>query len=272
MTGKTLPFISIIKKNFGKKNEVITLIFILLFSALGFIEVFINWKSWLCAACIVLLIGFLWKKTNKKFLFLMAGVIIAGVCYFSEELDIDILETLVTLLFLPFLFFIKPYYQTYKKVTDFEVFYLDHKQLRCLVTLEDSDYKGYALNPKNYLKKYSFQQIKAIKFDKQNLTIAIDNLLIHPRELTSTDLNLIHGYIQQYFPDLLKNEQTIAENSRKDNQYYLKKLLIFSPVILLAPVIYFFGDNGKNSMITIPCLLLMVICPLIIYKILNTKN
>lgn len=272
MTSRIPDFISITRKNFGKKNDAMALVFFSLFSLLGISDIFLNWQSWICAVFIIISFYFSWNKINKVLLFFISGLFLITAWYFREELGIDILGLLITLLFFPFIFFIKPYYLEYKNAKDFEVFYLDHKQLRCLTTQENSEYKDYALNPRNYLKKYSFQQIKAVQFHKRHLIIAIDQILIRPKELTKTDFELIYSYIKHHFPHLLKKEETITENLKSENQFYLHKFLIFSPVILLALIIYFFGDNGKNLLVSYSCIGLMVICPFIIYKILNERN
>ncbi|SIT25108.1 hypothetical protein SAMN05421786_11451 [Chryseobacterium ureilyticum] len=272
MTSRIPDFINITKKNFGKKNDAMALVFFSLFSLLGILGVFLNWQSWVCAAFIVISFSVSWNKINKVLLFFIGGLFLILAGYFRKELGIDIFGLFITLLFFPFIFFIKPYYLEYKNAKDFEVFYLDHKQLRCLTTQENSEYKDYALNPRNYLKRYSFQQIKAVQFHKRHLIIAIDQVLIRPKELTSTDLELIYSYIKLNCPHLLKNEKTIAENFKIENQFYLHKFLIFSPVIVLAPVIYFFGDNGRNVMVSYSCIVLMIICPFVIYKVLNRKS
>lgn len=272
MTSKIPDFISITKKDFGKKNDAMAIVFFSLFSLLGILGIFFNWQSWLFAAFIIITIYFSWNKINKVLVFIIGGLFIIAACYLRQELEIDIFGLFMTLLFLPFIFLIKPYYLSYKNEKDFEIFYLDHKQLRCVATKENSEYKDYALNPRNYLKKYSFQQIKAVQFHKRYLIIAIDQVLIRPKELTSADLELIYSYITDHFPHLLKKEEAMEENFRNENQFYIHKFLIFSPVIVLALIIYFFGDNGRNLRVSYSCIILMMICPLIIYKVLNRKN
>lgn len=138
-----------------------------------------------------------------------------------------------------------------------------------MVTMENSDYKGYMLDPKSYVKEFPSAKIKAFSFAEKSMMIAVGDLLIRPKELSHEDLYLIQEYVYQYFPDLLQNEEVIRENSGKENLFYLHKLMIFSPILILGIGIYFLADNGKDQLLTCIFLILMVVLPVIIYSILR---
>ncbi|OCA69047.1 hypothetical protein BBI01_17705 [Chryseobacterium artocarpi] len=99
MTPRIPDFISITRKNFGKKNDAMALVFFSLFSLLGILGVFLNWKSWICAVFIIISFYFSWNKINKVLLFFIGGLFLITAWYFREELGIDILGLLITLLF-----------------------------------------------------------------------------------------------------------------------------------------------------------------------------
>ncbi len=270
MMEKKTASISIIKQYFGKKSTIVSLIFVSVLSLTGILSVFTNLKSGLCAAGALTLVCLFQKISGNRYL-LWAVAVIFAVAYWLGQmlLDIEFAFFAVTSLFLSFIFFIKPCYGEYKKASDFEVFYFDKRKLRCLVTMADSDYKGYMFDPKNYLKEFSSSSVKAVSFTGKSMTIAVGDLLVRPKELSPDDLHLIRDYVQQYFPDLLQNTGVMDENRRKENRFYLNKLIIFSPVPVLGVVIVFFADNGRNLPLTCACLALMVLFPIIIHNILR---
>lgn len=262
-------FISIKRKNFGNDNNKMFLLFIALFCFLGIMGIFINWRAGLCAVAILCIAYFLLKNNILKItavLFIVA-LGIFGCCYF---LNLDFIEIFLTTVFLSFSFFLKPLYASTKENLDFELFFFDKKNLKCLAT-KDNDYKGYALNPKDYLKTYLTKDIESFTFQGKNLSINIGGRIIRPREVTIKDIEEINFFVTQHFPDLLTNESTFKDNLKAENKFYLNKLLICSPIIILSTVIYFFCENGRDKMITYVCMVLMLILPIIIYRILKPK-
>ena len=262
-------FISIKRKNFGNDNNKMFLLFIALFCFLGIMGIFINWRAGLCAVAILGVAYFLLKNNILKItavhFFVALGII--GCCYF---LNLDFIEIFLTTIFLSFLFFLKPLYASTKENMDFELFFFDKKNLKCLAT-EDNYYKGYALNPKDYLKTYLVKDIDLFTFQGKCLLVHIGGKIIRPRELTINEITEINLFITQYFPDLLSNKSVFKENLKAENKFYLHKFLICSPIIILSTVIYFFCENGRDKMITYVCMVLMLILPIIIYRILKPK-
>ena len=269
MIEKKAACIRIVKHYFGKKNAIVSLIFVSILSLTGIISVFTNWKSGLCAAGAVIFIYFFQKVFGYKYLLLGIAAIVAAIYWLGQVLNIEFAFFALTLVFLPFIFFVKPCYDEYKKSSDFEVFYLDKRKIKCVVTLDGSDYKGYMLNPKSYVKEFPSVKIKAFSFAEKNMMVAVGDLLIRPKELSHEDLFLIQEYVHQYFPDLLQNREVIRENNKKENLFYLHKLMIFSPIFILGIGIYLFADNGKDQLLTYTLLILMVALPAIIYSILR---
>jgi len=264
--------ISIVRKNFGKKNSAAALILVSLFSLMGLMGLIIDWKSGLCGIVFVALLYLIYRIVQfQYFIWFIISSLIAAY-FLSEWLEIAFLQLVITSVCISFIFLIKPYYNDYIKPDDFEIFYLDRKQLRCLATFEDGDYKGYAINPKNYLKRYETVQIKGITCVKNHITIAVGDLLVRPRELSVDDVDQIWDYLNIHFPTMLDQKDDMQRNKLKENRYYMHKFFIFSPVIILAPIIYFFGNNGSDKRFTYCCLLLMILLPIIISKSLRKKN
>jgi hypothetical protein len=240
-------------------------------SMVGIASFFIDWKSGLCAAAGIAAVYFFQKLSGYRFLFPIIGVMLVSVYFLTQLLNIELVLVIASLLFQPFIFFVKPCYEEYKNPSDFEIFYWDKRKIKCLVTLEDSDYKGYMLNPRSYVKEFPSARIKTVTFTGNTMTIAVDNLLIRPKELSSDDVLLIRGYMDEDFPDLLQNTEAVRENIRIENRFYWHKLIIFSPVFIGGMIIYFFADNGRNKPLTYTCLLLMIISCFLIYYILRKK-
>jgi hypothetical protein len=262
-------FISISKKKFGKNNAAVLLIFVIMFSLLGVIGIIIDWESGLSGLALVTVLYLVHNFVKFNYFLYFIGLSFVAIYLLSEWLDIEFLQIVLSSIFLTFLFFIKSCYKDYIALDSFEIFYLDSKELRCLSTENDADYKGYALHPRSYLKKYATEKISAISFKRKDITIAIDDLLILPRALTGIDLEQIYDFVKINYPDLLKRDEFIQQNLSKENQYYIHKIYIFSPILVLALVIYFFGNNGKDHILTLCCLILMVILPVVISKSLG---
>lgn len=261
--------LSIKKKNFGEANSKILLVLMALFFSLGIMGIFLNWKIGLCSISILAVAYLLLKNDILK---ITPVICIMLLCVFGlyHFLNLDFLEILITTLFLSFGFFLNPIYEATKENNDFEVFFLDKENLKCLAT-KDNDYKGYALNPKDYLKTYSTENITSFTFQGKSLSIGIGSEIIRPRELTRENLAEINGFLTQHFPDLLANESVFKENIKAENKFYLNKFFITSPIIILSAVIYFFGDDGRDTTVTYTCLLLMIILPIIIYRMVRRK-
>lgn len=245
------------------------LLFIALFCCLGIMGVFLNWKVGLCSIAILGSAYFLLENDilNITAVICIAFLALFGFCYF---LELHFVEIFLTTVSLSFSFGLKPIYESTKENTDFELFFFDEKNLKCLAT-EDHDYKGYALNPKDYLKTYLTKDIDSFTFRGKNLAVNIGGKIIRQRELNVENLAEINIFVTQHFPDLLTNESAFKENLEAENKFYLHKFLIFSPILILSAVICFFGENGRNEMVTYVCIILMLILPMIIYKIIKSK-
>lgn len=268
MTNKTS--VSIIRKNFGKKNDVFLFLMLILVFSLGVMGTILNWRQGIASAGIITLVYLLQKifKTKWEILAVIALLSIISMAYIF---DFSFIEVLLTTAGFSFVFFLKSSYQEMKTKESFELFYLDKKKLKCLSTNHDADYKGYALNPRGFLKTYNTEFIKSFHFKGNHLLISIGNEIIRPRELNPNELEEIKEFISINFPHLLENEEFYRDNLNAESRFYLHKLIIFSPILILGLVIYFFADNGRNEPITYLCLGLMVLLPFILFKILK-KN
>ncbi len=262
-------FVSIKRKNFGNANSKVFLVLMALFFSLGIMGIFLNWKIGLCSISILAIAYLLLKNDILKITPVIFIVLLSafGVYHF---LDLDFLEVMLTTLFLSVAFFLKPLYEVTKEDNEFELFFLDKENLRCLVK-KDNYYNGYAFNPKGYLKNYCTKNIKSITFQGKHLSISIGGRIIRPRELTIENIQKINLFVQQHLPDLWNNEIVFKESLKAENKFYLNKLFISSPVIILSAVIYFFGDNGRDKVLTYICLILMIVLPLIIYRMLRQR-
>jgi hypothetical protein len=241
---------------------------IMLFS-LGVMGAILNWQQGIAAAGIIIIIYSV-KSVLKVKWNVLAIIGLLGITSLCYIFDFSFIEVLLTTAGLSFGLFLKSSLKEIKARESFELFYLDSKKLKCLST-NDADYKGYALDPKNFLKTYDAAFIKSIIFKENYLLIAIGNDIIRPRELNQNDLKEIQAFVSAHFPHLLEKEEMYQENLKSENRFYLHKLLLFLPIVILGLMIYFFADNGRHQPLAYWCLGLMVVVPFILFKILK-KN
>ena len=262
-------FISVKRKHFGKANSKALFLILALVFCLGIMGVFLNWKIGLFSIGLIAVAYFLLKNDVLKITAVLF-ITVLGLFGISHFLKLDFLELFLTTLFLSFSFFLNPLYESTKEDNAFELFFLDERNLKCLAT-KRNDYKGYAFNPKHYLKTYPAEKITSFTFTRNYLSISIGSEIIRPRELTNENLTEINAFVKRHFPNLLDNNGVFEENLKAENKFYIHKFLIVSPIIFLSTVIYFFGDNGRNEMVTYTSLLLMIVLPIIIYKLVRPK-
>ncbi|MGN7786727.1 hypothetical protein ACTJIJ_19495 [Niabella sp. 22666] len=240
----------------------------MLFS-LGVMGTILNWQQGIAAAGVIIVI-FLIKKALKVQWGVLAIIGLLGIISLSYIFDFSFIEVLLTTVGLSFGLFLTSSFKEIKARESVELFYLDSKKLKCIST-NDADYKGYALDPKNFLKTYEAASIKSIIFKENYLLIAIGNDIIRPRELIQNDLKEIQAFVSAHLAHLLEKEEAYHENLKSENRFYLHKLLVFLPIVILGLMIYFFADNGRNQPLTYLCLGLMVVVPFILFRILK-KN
>lgn len=267
MSGKN--FISIKKENFGRINRVGLLIVTCMLILLGIMGIYLNWKSGLCALGILSIIYLIQKKFILKFyvLLLLLITLISASNFFFK---VDFIETSVITLFLSFIFFIKPILESNVKNKQVEIFYLDAKELKCLVT-KDFEYKGYSLDPMSYYQTYSTKDITSYSIKGKNLLLSFGGKLIRPKELSSENIKEIKEFIKHSLPSILTNASELDTDLEAENKLYLFKFLLFSPIVIFSASIYFFADNGRNESLTFLFIVLMFILPIIIFKTMNSK-
>ena len=242
--------ISITIKNFGKKNELVLLLFNVFFLILGLLSLFLNWRNAIVIILIFVLI-FLDKKFRTKFSILII-IYLVSIILISQIPKIEFVEILATSILFSPLFFYESSLESikdYQKNDSFEVFYLDSSRLKCLHT-EDNDYKSYALNPKQFLKSFRIKDINSFVFEGKNLLIVTGKSIIRPRELNIQNIEKIQSFVEKNFPDKLNLESEYHKALKNENEMYISKLLLVLPLILVFIVIYFFGDNGRNHLVT----------------------
>lgn len=251
--------LSITIKNFGKKNELMQFVFTGLFLILALLGIIYNWRNGIALLLIFLLI-FLNQKFQPRFSFLII-VYILSMVLISLIPEIELVEVIATSLFLSPLFFYDSIYQSFKDLRKddiFEVFSLDFKTLKCLHT-EDNDYKSYALNPKQFLKTFRVIDINSFVFKNNNLLILTKNGIIRPRELSPQNLNEINTFLKENFPDKLNIETEYQNALKAENSVYLSKFLLTIPIIVVSLAIYFFGDNGRDHLVTYSSILILIL-------------
>ena len=242
--------ISITIKNFGKKNDLMLLLFNAVFLVLGLLSLFLNWRNVMAIILIFVLI-FLDKKLRAKFSILII-IYVVSIILILQIPEIEFVEILATSILFSPLFFYESSLESikdYQKEDSFEVFYLDSSRLKCLHT-EDNDYKSYALNPKQFLKTFSIKDINSFIFKEKHLLIVTSKFIIRPRELNISNIEKIKSFVEENFPDKLNLESEHHKALKNENEMYLSKLLLVLPFILAFVVIYFFGDNGRNHLVT----------------------
>lgn len=165
---------------------------------------------------------------------------------------------------------LKPTYKDSKEDNEFEVFFLNNKELRYLEP-NNFRYKGYALNPKAYKKAIPTNSIQAFTFERKYVMISAGNEIIRPRELTIENIQEINLFVKDNFPYLLENEQIFKRNLKIENKLFINKFLLSSPFIIFSIAIYFFADNGKDKTLTIIFIICMFALLFIIYIVLKRK-
>ncbi|MFD2969112.1 hypothetical protein [Sphingobacterium bambusae] len=259
------------RKNFGKSGSLATLFFCSVLFLLGVVGIVVDWKSGGTAAILVVLLYLLQRGHSTKRLLWLVGLAVFALYLISCVLPVDLLIAFVTALFLPFGFFLRSALKAYRAIHTVDVFYWDNKQLHCLVMLNDSDYKGYALNPEAYRKTYRSDQVTAVKVLKNNLLISVGDLLIRPLELTKDEVASVLDFVQRQFPQLLSQEAVLEAKIDEENRRYKQKIIPMVPIVLVAVLIYFFADNGRNQPLTYAGLALMLALPVVI-TILSRKK
>lgn len=257
-------------KNFGKKNDLILFFFSAGFMILGLLSLFLNWRNAIAIILIFVLI-FLDKKFKTKFLILVL-IYLVSIIAISLIPEIEIVQILATtLLFSPLFFYesILESIKDYQKEDSFEVFYLDSTQLKCFHT-EDNDYKSYSLNPKQFLKIFRVSDINSFIFQDKNLLILTNKFIIRPKELNVQNIEKIKVFVAENFPDKLNLESEYHKTLKNENEMYFSKLLLVLPLIFLFIVIYFFGENGRNHLVTYISIAVTIL--LYIFLILKIKR
>lgn len=263
--------ISITIKNFGKKNDLMLLLFNAVFLVLGLLSLFLNWRNAITIILIFVLI-FLDKKFRTKFSILII-IYVVSIILISQIPEIEFVEILAnSILFSP-LFFYESSLESikdYQKEDSFEVFYLDSSRLKCLHT-EDNDYKSYALNPKQFLKTFSVKDINSFIVKETHLLIVTSKfIIIRPRELNVQNIKKIKSFVEENFPEKLNLESERHKALKNESEMYLSKLLLVLPLILAFIVIHFFGDNGRNHLVTYTSIVVTIFC--YIFLIIKIKR
>ncbi|WDF45727.1 hypothetical protein PQ459_12560 [Chryseobacterium sp. KACC 21268] len=261
--------ISITIKNFGKKNDLVLLFFTGVFLVLGLLSLFLNWRNVMAIILIFVLI-FLDKKLRTKFSILII-IYVVSIILISQIPEIEFIEILATSILFSPLFFYESSLESIKdfqKEDSFEVFYLDSSLLKCLHT-EDNDYKSYALNPKQFLKTFSVKDINSFIFKEKHLSIVTSKFIIRPRELNIQNIEKIKSFVEENFPEKLNLESEHQKALKNESKMYISKLLLVLPLILAFIVIYF-GDNGRNHLVTYTSIAVTIFC--YIFLIIKIKR
>lgn len=262
-----INFISIKNDKFPRKSNSFLLILITIFIVLGIGGIVLNWKIGVCSIITILLIFLVQSRIVLQF-YLLAILVIILSSASNYFFDVDFVETLLTTVFLSSVLFLKPLLKKQKDIDSFEIFYLDEKSLKCLA-IKHHEYKGYVFDPKSYLKKYPTKNINSLIIKGQDLLLSVGEEIVRPKELTAENIKEITLFVENNLPHLLNNENGFNRNVEAENKLYLFRILIFSPVLILSFFIFFFTDNGKNQPLTLLLISLMIILPVIIYKVIK---
>jgi|GEM_PF-833762 len=128
------------------------------------------------------------------------------------------------------------------------IFYMDDRVIKCLST-GDNDYKAYTHNPLGFYKTFEMSRIQGITIRRKFMEINYQGTVIRPRELKAEDLGRIEQHIQQHFPNLL-NPLLMEEAYHEEKISYNVKFGFLAFGLLIAVIIYFFADNGRNTKLT----------------------
>lgn len=261
--------IEIKRTNFQRKSAYFQLLNYTLFSILGIVSIFWDWKASIAPIICVITFYLIERKIDfwsNVLWFIIAFLILSFSLswIFSLSFGIFIFQSLLLAAIKPAIVIWK---ETKQEHTDV-IFAMSSEYFVCL-SPDNSDYKGYAMNPMGYKKRFPMSAVISVQRDGNTLLIALQQQIVRPRELRSEEIEIILEYFRENRPDVLAAVETKIIRKEEDRIYWVKLIVIGIPCILAGLSIYFFADNGRNTLVTILSIVAALFLGLILLKITN---
>lgn len=100
--------------------------------------------------------------------------------------------------------------------------------------------------------------------------IVTSKSIISPRELNIQNIEKIKSFVEENFPEKLNLESEHQKALKNESEMYISKLLLVLPLILAFIFIYFFGNNGRNHLVTYTSIAVTIFC--YIFLIIKIKR
>lgn len=261
--------IEIKRTNFQRKSAYFQLVNYVLFSTLGIVSIFWDWKASIAPVICVIIFYLLQRKIDfrSNVIWFIIGFLALSISLswiFSLSFGLFIVQCLLLAAIKPA---IDVWKETNQEHTDV-IFSMSSDYFACLCP-ENSDYKGYAMNPMGYKKRFPMADIISVQRDGKSLLIALKERTIRPRELHADEIEMILAYFRKNKPAVLAAVETKSIRKEEDRVYWVKFIVIGIPCILGGLSLYFWADNGRNTVVTILSIVAAIVLGIILLKITN---
>jgi len=264
--------IEIKRTNFQRKSVYFQLLSYALFSILGMVSIFWDWKASIAPIICVISFYLLQRKIDFWsnviwFIIGFLGLSFSLSWIFGLSFGLFIFQCLLLVAIKPAIDIWK---ETRREHTD--VIFSLNSEFFVSLCPENSDYKGYAMNPMGYKKRFPMADIVSVQRDGNSLLIALKQKIIRPRELHVDEIEMILAYFKENRADVLAAVETKSIRREEDRVYWVKLIVIGVPCILGGLSLYFWADNGRNTLVTILSIVAALFLGVILLKITNIVN
>ncbi len=265
--------ISIKRDKFLHKSNIALLIFFCLFIVLALWMAFEDLKTGGIALATSGILTVILRKyalsINFSLLILIFLVMASLLSYFCH-INI-IIYTLIIIFFSP-IYFVKEVFESLKEDQASEIFYMDNQQIRCLsMHSHSSKYRSYALNPMEYLRTIKITDVISIVFKKKYMSIATQDEVVTPLELTTQELEMIQNFVAVKFPHL-QNEHIPQKSQKLEKQTLILNYLLGCWFLILFGIIYYIERFIGDQKLILFFIGIMFLVPMFIMKFISKKR
>jgi len=243
-----------------------------LFSIFGIVSIFWDWKASIAPVICVIIFYLLQRKIDfwSNLIWFIIGFLALSFSLswiFSLTFGILIFQCLLLAAIKPA---IDVWKETKREYSDV-IFSMSSDYFVCLCP-ENSDYKGYAMNPMGYKKRFPMADIVSVQRDGKTLLIALKEKIIRPRELRGDEIEMILTYLKKNKAAVLAAVETKIIRKEEDRVYWVKLIVIAVPCVLAGLSLYFWADNGRNTRVTILIIVAALFLGIVLLKITNIAS
>ncbi|MGE8427666.1 MAG: hypothetical protein ACN6O7_07305 [Sphingobacterium sp.] len=261
--------IEIKRTNFQRKSDYFHLLMYMLCSVFGVVSIFWDWKASIPAVVCTISMLIVGRKIDilSHVIWFILGFI-GGALLLSWVFQLSFwIFVLQCALFATVKLTVSKFREIGQDHTDI-IFSLNAVEFCCLCP-ENSDYKGYALNPMGYKKRFQMADICSVQRDRKDLLIVLKEQIVRPRELRQGEIERILAYFRKNRADLIHAVDTERIRQEEDRVYWIKLIVVALPCLLAGCAIYIFADNGRNSLISVCIIITAILLAVILLKITN---